>query len=781
MSSLLRALMKSDQSAIVEAFISKDLSALSELEEVKGLNESEQGYLGGLRLFTAMDVRPDGYKLFEQIKTHVTEALDKPAPDTNLFVLLLGISTLFAYQTLPRNQVEIFLNRLRAFKSEKLHPDVKAFIHFVECRFELHLRNYQNQLALLETGLTFTKPGKSSWLLLITQRAESAAIAADLATLQRDLDQLKLYKDEPFKWIWPYEILESQHHRLTGDTEKAVRALDSISRENRERVQGILYRTKIEIYLKQNRFAEAQQLFEAAKPYIIEASAGSLFFRRNFTSIDYEALQATEALRKKDLEAAHTHTLRFVSQSKKILPAWRRGWEGYFNFFNIEIAAGRARAARILIQLMDPDGKLAPVEWARVHLLEKNFEKAIDALRQAMALRGAAHVKQNLSYATEISHEILAEILVRICEPSPRASSPKTASVNPSANAVSLTTDFLVGVSPAITDIRSKIEKFAPLRSTVLISGETGTGKDVVARLLHNTSPHSKEPFIAVNCGGLSDNLIESELFGYEKGAFTGANIPHEGLLISAGKGTVFLDEISSMSPHLQASLLRVLEDEQVRPVGSNKSIKMQAKIIAATNESLADMIDQKTFRKDLFYRLGRLHIDIPPLRERREDVPALARHFLKKFLGDLRYEITQEFLDALTARPWPGNVRELRNLIERIVYQSSNSELLTADLIEMDAKPSQPTFVPIPPHATRVTASLRAAESGPSYQGHRHKAILELLRVRSRITRTEVMHELRCSPNTATSDLRMLEEKGLIRRIQPTTNAKSTYFILQD
>jgi DNA-binding NtrC family response regulator len=227
----------------------------------------------------------------------------------------------------------------------------------------------------------------------------------------------------------------------------------------------------------------------------------------------------------------------------------------------------------------------------------------------------------------------------------------------------------LIGKSPAMQEIYAKIEQLADTRTTVLITGESGTGKELVARALHYNSSRRDRPFIAINCAALPDTLIESELFGHEKGSFTDARMRREGHFELAHGGSLFLDEISEISPAIQAKLLRVLQEREFTRVGGTQSVKVDVRIIAATNKNLADLLRRGEFREDMYYRINVVSIHLPPLRERKEDIPLLAKHFLAARLEEERrppQEFSPEVLDLLGKYPWPGNVRELQNVVEQ-------------------------------------------------------------------------------------------------------------------
>lgn len=231
------------------------------------------------------------------------------------------------------------------------------------------------------------------------------------------------------------------------------------------------------------------------------------------------------------------------------------------------------------------------------------------------------------------------------------------------------TDHLLIGESPKIRTLRSVIQRIAPSDATVLLTGESGAGKEVFARALHQASLRSQQPFVPLNCAAISPELIESELFGHVKGAFTGATSNHQGLFYYAQGGTIFLDEIGELPLSMQTKLLRVLEQRSVRPVGSNRELEVDVRIVAATNVNLAREVQRGRFRQDLFYRLQVLPIEVPALRERREDILLLASHFNKYFASKLRLsplDFDCEMAARMQAYDWPGNVRELRNFIER-------------------------------------------------------------------------------------------------------------------
>ena len=236
----------------------------------------------------------------------------------------------------------------------------------------------------------------------------------------------------------------------------------------------------------------------------------------------------------------------------------------------------------------------------------------------------------------------------------------------------------IVGNSPKMTAIFQMIETVAEVQSTILVTGESGTGKELVARAIHDLSPRAEKPFISINCGAFTETLLESELFGYVKGSFTGANTNRKGLFEAANKGTIFLDEIGEMSPAMQVKLLRVLQERRVRPVGAHEESPIDTRVIAATNRDLKQMSEDGTFREDLFYRVSVIPINLPPLRERADDIPELINHFVGKFCEQTGRHLTvsPKAMKILEGYSWHGNVRELEHTIERAVALERSEEI---------------------------------------------------------------------------------------------------------
>jgi DNA-binding NtrC family response regulator len=307
----------------------------------------------------------------------------------------------------------------------------------------------------------------------------------------------------------------------------------------------------------------------------------------------------------------------------------------------------------------------------------------------------------------------------------------------------------ILGKSRPMLALFHMLETVARSNSTILITGETGTGKEVVARAIHHSSPRRAHRFVALNCSAIPETLLEAELFGHVRGAFTGAVGMRQGRFEQAHKGTLFLDEVGTMSTALQMKLLRALQEREFERIGDNQTIKVDVRVIAATNSDLASMVKSGTFREDLYYRLNVIPIELPPLRDRRDDIPLLVQHFLDKFGGDAKFQVSQGAMRRLMAYPWPGNVRQLENAVERAVALGTGREQIeVSDLppeIQMTPEPVTSPFVEFPEEGLDLPAYLSTIErdliqrSLERTGGNRNKAA-ELLRIK----RTTLVEKLK-------------------------------------
>ncbi len=471
-----------------------------------------------------------------------------------------------------------------------------------------------------------------------------------------------------------------------------------------------------------------------------------------------------------------------------------------FNLIRAELACGHGEAARRLLEMRRSRGNVHPLDGlflARVENLAGRREEAARRLAEALKFVEGAGAEGRLDFELRLAHELRPSELVALVREAERLARGRGAGARPPAGVPAVRPGTgvrrLVGPSPEMGRVREEILRFAALDASVLVAGETGTGKELVARALHEEGPRAREPFLAVNCGAIAESLLESELFGHERGAFTGAERAHAGLFEQAGRGTLLLDEIGEIPPRLQVALLRVLETGEVRPVGGTRSRRVSCRVVAATNADLPRLVEEGRFRRDLLYRLRRLEVHVPPLRERAGDVVALVEHLLSEGRGEEAGEVrlSPALREALERAPWRGNVRELRNVVERMRILSSDA--LAYDLGDLlraspDAGETSPPTgeapAPAAPSAAAAPAPPPADEESFLRAGtnplRRRERLRDLFRRHRILTRAEAARLLRVCADTVTADLKALQAEGLVEKVRPTESPRTHFFALR-
>jgi transcriptional regulator with PAS, ATPase and Fis domain len=463
---------------------------------------------------------------------------------------------------------------------------------------------------------------------------------------------------------------------------------------------------------------------------------------------------------------------------------------------HLELCQGNKGMAKLILQDKIKKGNISYFEdffTGRLQLLENDFEGADQSFTRLIENVNRYGAMNRLIFELEFAKEMkLSDVLLLMngWKSSPKSASAKT-KMSPPIKTIEIEkgVKLLVGKSESIKLVVNLVKKYSSLKAPVLVTGETGTGKELVSRAIHDEGPFPEEPFLAINCGALSDTLLLSELFGYEAGAFTGAQKQRKGIFEAAGKGTVFLDEFGDISPKLQVSLLRVLESNEIRLIGSTVNRKIECKIVIATNVDLHDAVVEKKFREDLFFRLAKFEIKLPALRERREDLAELIQYFLdKNSRSSGSKKVSKELLNKLEEYHWPGNIRELKNETDRLfilnpdidVYGLEHfdfthlQEAITTKLVarSVSASPIHQA-VELPSKENQL---LKILENGFPVEA-RHNQIKDLFRKYKKLTRSQIMGIVNISTTTATKDLQVLLEMGFIVRRTPTKSTRTDYF----
>lgn len=456
-----------------------------------------------------------------------------------------------------------------------------------------------------------------------------------------------------------------------------------------------------------------------------------------------------------------------------------------FALIRAELSNSNASAAE---QLMDEKKANEHIHYfdtfflCRIAFLKENLSEASALFKLAIKAAEENDAINKLNYEIDIALEWTPSVILTLM----KKQNKKLPSKRILANKKDLTgIDRIIGQGFISKKLKNTVKKYAQIDISILIRGETGVGKEIVARALHEESSRKEEPFLAINCGAIMDSLLQSELFGHEAGAFTGANRAHKGIFETAGAGTVFLDEIGEISQTLQVNLLRVFDEGEFRTVGGTNIKKILCKIITATNAPLEEMVKNKAFRNDLYYRLKRLEINIPNLHERKEDIITLANYFLENVN---KSAFDTKLTNALLCYRWPGNIRELRNEMESLKLLNSHKSIYSiSDCSFLHASKSDKNKDIYVLHETEMAPiqydPIEAKNIISNGNGalRRREKIRDLFQSYQTLTRSEIIKILNLSPRTTTEDLKVLVDEKYITRVKPSSSSRSHYFILND
>ena len=735
----------------------------------------------------------------------IAESVDLKHCDPELLLLMLCSWAELSGRLSRINEAETLLHRIRALVSPTTHPVIRARVLALEAvmaqlsgnlrQREMHLRE------ALETVSTGSPRRKFIvWeICLMLARLGRGSESRDL------LNEMMWQSNERFPPT-AVQLVQFVNAVETGSIKEAADLLPRIATSSPHmlfrQAAGIPYRG----------YQALLQIMHEVPAGVEGLSGGAPAW-----------ITVTRHLAERQPEAALA--LAREDANRNLAAIVGTGFEA-FSLIRAELSAKHPEAALRVLNLRHARGNIHYLDdmfRARAEFLRNNRKSAAEVFAKALQAVEAHGAKGRLDFELRLACELeYGDVMELTREATRREQKPgKTADTDtnpPQTSVPAVTADAglgqnvgnihqeLIGRGRVFQQLCDIISRFAPLEAPVLITGETGVGKELVARALHAGSPHAKEPFMALNCGSITETLLESELFGYARGAFTGAVKDHKGLFEAAGKGTLFLDEIGNISTRLQQTLLRVLETAEIRPVGSSITRKTHCRVVAATNVDLEDVAQEGLFRSDLLYRLQRLGIHVPPLRDRAEDILPLVRHFIDQGrpIGT-HARLSKELVNALREYHWPGNVRELKNVIERmrllhsdklsydiadleLRFKAANAPAVVSDKVSM--RPQRvplpqsarhtainavaPATAPPPPVSAPDTAEILKQGNSPMRRQERLRAIFD---EHQKLTRSEVISLLQVSPNTATKDLKILCDDGYIERIEPSASSRSFYF----
>lgn len=681
----------------------------------------------------------------------------------------------------PYDEMEAILKRMKSLLRTDSLPEMRAFVMHSESYLANARGNHALHLSLMEEALGLLSPG-SLW-----HRRTTMLLANELANTGRLAEAEPLLKKIAAKsteWeksiVAAYRFIDAVEGCRTDEAVNAMTAMRDSEAFKSNRVLLEPYQLLCDRLA--NRWAANRS---------IPLPAEDLPRAPWAQVMEHLLAHRPEAALKSAQEYAAAHPTISIRQ---IGPdSW--------NLLRAELACGNGVAARRILVLRREVGNVHHLNdffVARVELLAGNREAAARHFAAVTAACEEYRSLGRLDFELRMSCEISAADacwLGRTAAEAARLKSPVVPAepIAPAPVPEPRGTDRLIGRSGALLAVKETVRRFAQSEAPVLVTGETGTGKELVARAIHDLGPNAAQPFIAVNCGTITESLLGSELFGHERGAFTGAERAHQGIFETAARGSVLLDEIGDMPLRLQVALLRVLETGEVRPVGSARSRQVACRIVAATNAPLESLVEEKRFRPDLLYRLQRLQIHLPPLRERTDDILPLVEHFLGEGRHDgLRPSMTRELQEWLLTQKWPGNVRELRNAVERM--RLLNSEKLQYGLPELvpvrtrppgegggsDLSPAPPTAAPAGQPASGSPADVERFLRNRRTPLRRTDAIRDLFRQHGKLTRAELAAIAGVSPFTIGRDLKRLLAEGFVEKVRPTAAARTHYFALR-
>lgn len=711
----------------------------------------------------------------ESLLLSIDKAIIKGHPDINLFLLFITVSISYISRFNQLEKANSLCSIASSFSPEEIHPMVKAF--FNQSRgylYSLEGKNKESVKLMDESVAVINKNRPRDVVLLINYLTIIAA--------KGELKENGEYKMNQSNWSLVQE---------DSIMSKRLMMINAIITGNHEEGFILMEKYRKELVFHKKRRQDADYFGNLLKIFasdFAEASYQDNSFKYIANAFHYlssgryeEAIKYQKALYKEN-------DRRFLlNEMVDYIP------------FHVELCLRKSGMAKLLLQERKQKGNFHFINdlfYGRAQLLENDLDGANETFSRLTDNINRFDAKNRLVFELQFAKEMKLADVLRLLDgwkSNKKNQTIKTKKVEISKPLLKEKGNkLLIGKSHAIHQVKELIKKYATLKAPVLITGETGTGKELVSRAIHEEGLYPEEPFLAINCGALTDTLLQSELFGYVSGAFTGAQKERIGIFEAAGKGTVFLDEFGDISPKLQVSLLRVLEANEIRLIGSNATRQINCKIVIATNVDLHIAVVEKKFREDLFFRLARFEIKIPALRERIEDLPELIHYFVSanNYGSEQNKAISKELVNALSAYHWPGNIRELKNEIERICILNPGQDLLGPehfDFTHLQEPQNASLKPPLLKNNTDFKSQVNESQNDPILMilqkgfrvEQRHAKLKELFKKYKKLTRSHLVEITKVGASTITKDLQKLVDEGFIIRRTPTKSSSTDYFEL--
>jgi len=729
-----------------------------------------------------------------------TQAVPLSGADSELTLLMLSTWTELACRLGRPSEAQALLHQIRTLITDETHPVVLAYARRAEAiladttgdkrRREttmreilplLHAHSPRRKFYIWELGIFLAQQGRASEL-----RAEMKELAWQCN------ERFPLSRVKMIQFI---DAVETGHIQIASQLMPELSACTDDERRN-----------------SFPRYAEYQVLLG-----LVHAAVGdTLTGKRRAYHLPRRPVWAQIVYYLLIQDTAQALKLARMEARRQLGSLLDSGF-GSLNLVRAELSSRNHDAARRLITMRRTRGNIHYLDdffLARAELLAGNPKPAAEHFATALARADTYDARKRIDFELMLSGDLSQGDIVELTrratsiqkrKRTPLSKATPSESPLPPADARQRATPNLqkqgvasiMGRSDPIRKVREEVLRFADLETPVLITGETGTGKELVARALHYESKRSSHTFTAINCGTISETLLESELFGHKKGAFTGADRANRGLFEETGKGTILLDEIGEVSPRMQMALLRVMETGEIRAIGSSKTRRIECRVVAATNTDLSVAAAEGSFRRDLMFRLQRLGIEMPPLRERKGDIMLLARHFLDagRPIGT-HCSLSRGLVEELREYDWPGNIRELRNVIERMRLMHSDKLTYAEDDLDIKMRTPRGRVAPtsLPPHPAGRTHPADIPKEAPTRNDpiaellrggnsplRRLERLRELFTQYGELTRAEAIRIMGFSPNTATKYLKQLTDEGFIKRVEPSASTRTHYFARVD
>jgi transcriptional regulator with PAS, ATPase and Fis domain len=696
---------------------------------------------------------------FEVLKA-IDEAIVIGHPDTNVYLLFIVSAMVYTTRKGQNDQSKSLYSIIASTMNKNVHPIIQALCMQAHAQIKRIECNFVETKNLMRQSMTLVDTMNSRYRLLL--RNYSVGLAAE--GLLRDLNESDL------------ELLNSKTIESHAKDFLHIKLGNCVFIGEANEAHQLI--------------SEYKNLFPNNENQNIEDALTALKILHGDLNEDNHEDAKIKVLVRQINAIINGNYDKALELQQWVVKNTSSGENAIINYYfplHLELALGnRGKVQLMLLEKTQNSGHhyLDDLFYGRLQLLSKDFEKADKTFQQL--IKNVTHygAMNRLIYELQFVKEMALPDILKLSQGWKNYGQHVTAKIiskekkqKPLPSGV----DLLVGHSAVIVETRVQVKKYAKVNAPILITGETGTGKELVARAIHEEGSFAKEPFLAINCGSLTDTLLQSELFGYVAGAFTGAQKERKGIFESAGKGTVFLDEFGDVSPKLQVSLLRVLESNEIRLLGATVNRNIECKIVVATNVNLRDAVESKKFRDDLYFRLTRFEIKLPPLHERAEDIPELIQHFLDNNQGTTSDEksISKELLSLLSAYHWPGNIRELKNEIDRLYILNPDKKIL--EKIDFDfSRLAENHNVKVENTPLPKDEDLLQIMKGKGFVvENRHAYIKELFLKHKKLTRNQIMAVTKVSPSTATKDLQILCDAGFIIKKSPTKSPRTDYFEL--